>query len=191
MSSSQEIRNGGIGISLNASYSLTHGPWQLLPHASQIAEQTGIPLGEQLMNCQLFLHQIYRLHFIPIPQMWSSEIAQDESYYFRTIASTRTQFKRAQQFMGDIYMFEPMPRQADSDFDSEDERNLHLAIGASFKNGIPHLIHANRWDGKVSIWPLNKFFQPVSKYDNNDPPKRRYRRLVKIKRLMPDYWDIG
>lgn len=192
MSSSQEIRTGGIGISLNASYSLAHGPWQLLPHAPLIAEQTGITLSEQHMNCQLFLHYIYRLHFVPIPQMWSSEIAQDESRFFKTIASSRDQFKNVQQFIGDIYMFEPMPRQADSKFDPQDERNLHLAIGTgSFQDGKPLLVHANRWDGKENIWSVAKFFQPVAKYDSGDPPIRRYRKLVRIKRLIPEYWDIG
>lgn len=90
--------------------------------------------------------------------------------------------------IGDILFFERTPKEADIEFDPRDPKNYHMAVatGRFYEDGSPELIHANWVDGKVSIWPYWKFFQPIDHIPKSHEPKIRYRRFIGAKRMKAE-----
>jgi len=97
---------------------------------------------EDGINCQLLVHVFYR-QFLEVnlsPQEKSRETFEDG--LFRPIMDEP-------YHVGDIFYFGPAGL--------TDARRLHLGVYIGEIQGEPLVLHANRVDGRVSIWPLSEF----------------------------------
>lgn len=110
------------------------------------------------LNCQSLVHEVYRCLGISLPvEMLSKEIYEDQ-VLFDSVDP------RIGLNLGDILIF-GRPRITDN-------RRLHLTVYVgNDENNTPLLIHASGVEGKVSIWPLNQFYETPG-----------YRQLYAVKR---------
>ncbi len=153
-------------------YSFHYGPWMTLTNARLIAKQAGIPFDIEAINCQLFIHTIYRdLFGVQLPQLWSKEIYEDQLLFVPVK-------KTEKQYVGDIFMFQPYYKKEFNPME------LHLAVATGeFINSKPVLAHATYHVNGVDFWELDRFINSNS----NTPPEPRYI-LKTIKRLRDDLW---
>lgn len=115
------------------------------------------------LNCQALVHLFYKKVFgISLPEeMLSKEIYEDTTLF--DFVDPEGELRR-----GDVFIFGKP---------EVNHKKLHLAvyIGEKDERGSPLLIHANTVDGKVSIWPRDKFSRNPG-YEKTYAVKR-YRQL--------------
>ena len=141
-------------------YNYARGPW--LENKDETARDG--------LNCQLFVHFIYKKWFgVVLPKgMWGKEIYEDHRILFRSVAVDEEELKK-----GDIFLFGPKQL--------VDARRLHLAVytGEMDEDKDLLLLHVNSIDQISSLWPLRKFHQ-----------YRRYKILHRVKRLTPELFNL-
>lgn len=117
-------------------YQLKHGPEKL----GQIDPR------EDGVNCQLLLHMALKLLYnAQMPPFFRSKELFEPNPLFADVACIDA------STVGDAFLFGRVLE--------TDPRHLHVAIRADINsNGKqPLLLHANRVDSRVSVWPLDAF----------------------------------
>lgn len=131
-----------------------------LPYRRDNGPNNKPPLLTEGVNCQLLTHKVLAILFeVNLPaEMLSKEIFEDQVCF--------SELRPEEAKLGDVFIF---GKQEEQDF-----RRLHLAVYVDRDNhaNTPILLHASGIDGRVSLWPLDKF----SQYP-------RYQKLYAVKRL--------
>lgn len=142
--------NPEIAALLNYKYNRENGPLTPL----ETAEKDGI-------NCQWAVHEFYRKKFgIELPKgLWSKELLEDNREFFINLNGKPL-------VMGDVLMVSRRP--------NAKPEKLHLGI---YLGEGDQIIHANSFDGRVSVWPMTEF--------SNKYPIRWV-----TKRLKPELFNV-
>lgn len=127
-------------------------------------------------NCQLHLWLIYNhvFGYTLIPDMLSQEIWNMKNGLFVPVDK-----RKQMHSLGDIYFLKPWPIEGRSDFDPNDPKRLHVAVGTGiFENGIPEITHTSKETGTAVIELLTDLTKP-----QGGEKRAKYQKLLGVRRL--------